>query len=113
LLNASVLVLQLESPLDTVSRAAELARKHGVPIILNPAPAQQLSPSLIGAVDYLIPNEGEVVVLAGAGVDTPVQTAVERLRSKGANRVIVTLGAAGALVCDGTESITISSHLTN
>lgn len=111
--NAGVLVLQLESPLDTVSRAANLARKHGVPIILNPAPAQHLSPSLITIVDYLIPNEGEAVVLAGAAAGTPVQTAVERLRTRGANRVIVTLGEAGALVCDGTENIAINSHITN
>lgn len=107
---ASVLLLQLESPLDSVNRATELARKHSVPIVLNPAPALELSASLISAVDYLIPNEGELALLVGMDLDTPVQTAVERLQANGASRVIVTLGEAGAFVCDGEENIEISGH---
>lgn len=109
---AAVTLLQLESPLDAVARAAELAHTHGAQVVLNPAPAQQLSPSLLQHIDYLIPNQSELALLAGTNTQTPVLQAVERLRADGVDRVIVTLGADGVLVCDGAESTQIDSYPT-
>ncbi len=100
---AGVLLTQLELPLPTVERGLRLAREAGVRTILNPAPAQPLSDDLLGLVDVLIPNEGEAAKMTGLPVENRMQAeaAALALRRRGAGCVIVTLGAQGALVCDG------------
>lgn len=97
---ADVLVLQLESPLETVQRAAELARAHGVTVILNPAPARPLPPELLALVDVIIPNESETAALTGLPVTSAdeLTAAADRLRAQGVGMVILTLGARGALL---------------
>jgi ribokinase len=103
---ASVLLLQLESPLDTVTRAAEVARAHGVKAILNPAPAQPLPATLLSLVEVLIPNEGETSLLTGMPVENQGQAeaAATALRELGVGTVILTLGARGALLASQTET---------
>ena len=66
--NADVLVMQLETPLETVRAAAELAAARGVRVILNPAPAQPLSDDLLRHVSVLTPNESEAERLTGITV---------------------------------------------
>lgn len=102
---ASVLVMQLETPLDTVQAAAELAARAGVRVILNPAPAQPLPDRLLRLVSILTPNESEAELLTGIPVDSDASAgkAADRLRAKGVNTVIVTLGARGALVAQGDQ----------
>ena len=97
---ADVLALQLESPLETVQRAAELARAHGVTVILNPAPARPLPPELLALVDVLIPNESETAALTGLPVTSvdELTAAADCLRAQGVGAVILTLGARGALL---------------
>jgi len=87
---ADVLLMQLEVPLPAVRRAAEIARKADVPVILNPAPmpAKPLPKTLLKCVDYLVPNEVELKAVGGPD-------ALFRLGVKG---LIVTLGAKGARV---------------
>lgn len=90
---ASVLVMQLEIPLETVAHAARLARNAGTRVVLNAAPIRDLPADLLANVDILVVNEHEGAFLARDG-------AVETL----APVVIVTLGAAGAVAhSDGTE----------
>jgi ribokinase len=105
---AGVLLLQLESPLDTVVRAAEVAHAHGVKVILNPAPApaQPLSTTLLSLVDVLIPNESETSLLTGMPVENQDQagTAAAALRQSGVGTVILTLGARGALLASQAET---------
>jgi len=103
---ANVLLLQLESPLETVIRAAELARQHNVTVILNPAPAQPLPASLLSLVDILVPNESETSLLTGLPIEneTQAQTAAQALRKMGVQTVILTLGERGALLVN--EQIT-------
>jgi ribokinase len=60
-------LLQLEVPLATVSRAVELARRHRRMVILNPAPYTAVPPGLLAGVDYLTPNETEAEMLLGGG----------------------------------------------
>src|SRR5215211_5315379 len=60
-----LLLLQLEIPIPTVLSATERAQESGLRLILNPAPAQQLPDELISRVDYLVPNETELSLLAG------------------------------------------------
>lgn len=97
---AQVLLLQLESPLDTVLSAAQLACTQGVTVILNPAPAQALPAELLQAVDVLIPNESETSLLTGLPVDSlpEAATAAQALLAKGVSTVVLTLGARGALL---------------
>ena len=98
---SDALLLQLESPIPTVQRAAEVARDRGVPVILNPAPAptQPLPGPLLRSVDYLIPNEVEATALTGIqAVDqSGAERAAASLQTQGIETVIVTLGAQGAL----------------
>ena len=97
---ADVLLLQLESPLETVTRAAQVAHARGVTVILNPAPARPVPAGLLGLVDVLIPNESETALLTGlpVGDQEEAQAAAAALRRMGVATVILTLGERGALL---------------
>lgn len=102
---ADVLLLQLESPLESVSRAAQVARAHGVRVILNPAPARPLPADLLALVDVLIPNESETALLTGMPVKDQIEAeaAAAALREMGVETVILTLGERGALLAGAGE----------
>ena len=99
---ASALLMQLETPLDTVTRAAEVAHAAGVPVILNPAPARKLPASLFKIVDWLTPNETEAEILTGVKVTDAKSAAkaVAALKKKGVGHVLVTMGAKGVYCGD-------------
>ncbi len=104
---AAILVLQCEIPLPTVYRAIELAARHQVPVILNPAPCRGLDLKPIARhIDYLVPNESEAAQLGGMPVSTitEAETCASRLISQGIECVIITLGAQGCVVADATSS---------
>ena len=104
---ANVLLLQLESPLETVMRAAEIARKQGVTVILNPAPARRrVPPALLSLVDVLVPNESETALLTDMPVDSQAEAeaAAAALREMGGGTVILTLGGRGALLMRTEET---------
>ncbi|WP_337229028.1 PfkB family carbohydrate kinase, partial [Proteus faecis] len=65
---ADALLMQLESPLDSVLKAAEIAKQENVQVILNPAPAQALPDELLSLVDIITPNETETEYLTGIKV---------------------------------------------
>ncbi|MDQ0352306.1 ribokinase [Alkalibacillus filiformis] len=60
---SETILLQFEIPIESVEKAVELANKHGVRVILNPAPVQPISISVMASVDYITPNEHELAVL--------------------------------------------------
>ena len=97
---ADVLVMQLETPLETVRAAAAIAAAQRVPVVLNPAPAQPLDDELLSHVTVLTPNESEAELLTGVRVAdaSSAAAAAAQLRSKGVASVIFTLGARGAWV---------------
>jgi ribokinase len=103
---ADVVLLQLETPVETVTRAVEVARAAGAKVMLNPAPALQggIPPTLISKVDYLVPNENELALLAGADGEAPkdlAEAAMDMLHL-GCRCVLVTRGREGAtLVASG------------
>ena len=113
--SSDVLVMQLESPLETVEAAAELAASNGVQVILNPAPAQPLPDSLLANVSILTPNESEAELLTGVGVDgeKSAEEASAILQEKGIEIVIITLGAAGVYVKSREVSGMISGYQVN
>jgi ribokinase len=94
---ARVMVLQLEIPITTVLAAALAARKAGLTVILNPAPAEALPTPLYEAVDVLTPNEHEAALLTGMSPDQP-EAAAAALLGRQVGTVIVTLGEAGVVV---------------
>ena len=98
--SADALVMQLETPLETVAKAAEIAARKGVTVILNPAPARPLDDSLLKLVSVLTPNESEAQLLTGVEVkDTEsAAEAASRLRGRGIGTVIITLGPKGVYV---------------
>lgn len=87
------LLLQLESPMESVLAYARAARSAGVKVALNAAPAQVLSAELLAQLDLLIVNEGELDVVAG----NPPDLAAGLARLQQVPCVIVTLGARGCL----------------
>jgi ribokinase len=95
---ARVLLLQLESPMETVLAAARLGREHGLTVILNPAPARPLPTELYPLVDVLTPNEHEAAALTD---ERAPEAAARALLARGVKTVIVTLGAAGVLLATG------------
>ena len=88
----SHLLLQLETPLDTVLAYAKAASQQGVQVVLNAAPAQALPDELLHLVDILIVNEGELMALAHE-----VRSVEEALEKLPCTSVVVTLGAKGCL----------------
>lgn len=97
---AALILMQLEIPLGTVRTAAELAHHAGVPVILNPAPAQKLDEGLLGLIDIITPNESEAEELTGVSVETDdrLPDAAGRLHGTGIDHVLITLGARGVYV---------------
>ncbi|MFW5699748.1 MAG: ribokinase, partial [Bacteroidota bacterium] len=93
---ASIVLIQLETLLETVKEALMMAKKHNIRAILNPAPAQVLDKDILEMVAFLTPNEHEAALLAEAsGTSDNIATLAQKLRAKGVNNVIITLGAEG------------------
>ncbi len=97
IIDADAVLMQLESPIDTVQLAAEIAQKNQTKVILNPAPAQSLPDSLLALVDIITPNETEAEHLTGIAVNDNqgAQAAAEVLHKKGIAKVMITLGSRG------------------
>jgi ribokinase len=101
---ARVVLFQLESPLDTVTAALKIARSEGARTMLDPAPAQPLSPELLSSVDILTPNESEAALLLDrplgriAPADAP--TLARSLRERGPKAVVLKLGDQGSFYSD-------------
>jgi len=97
---ARVMLVQLETPLDTVRAALDEAHRAGVRVILNPAPAQALPVEVLKKIAVLTPNETEAELLTGIPVNDmrSATMAARKLRRRGVETVIITLGKRGALL---------------
>jgi ribokinase len=96
---ARIALFQLETPLETVAAGLTLARKHGAITVLDPAPAQSLTPELLALVDVLTPNETEAAILLGRPpsrikLDQAAFVARE-LRAFGSGAVLLKMGDRG------------------
>ncbi|MGQ8708282.1 ribokinase [Serratia sp. TSA_198.1] len=101
-IEADALLMQLESPLETVMAAARLAKQHQTQVILNPAPARELPDELLALVDMITPNETEAQRLTGIAIanDDDAARAAKALHDKGIGTVIITLGSRGVWLSD-------------
>ena len=97
--NAGIVLLQLETPVDTVTEAAALGKKHGAYVVLNPAPApkEPLPEALLKNVDLLIPNETEAGYISGVNIsgDEDIPAAMTEIQKLGVKDVIITVGSRG------------------
>ncbi|KGM46152.1 ribokinase [Neobacillus niacini] len=102
---SSMVIVQLEILPETVERVLELCQKHKVPVLLNPAPAASCTKEMIEMATYITPNETECIEIFGGYSDEILKTYP--------NKLIVTLGAAGAAYYDGTEVVQVSGYKTS
>jgi ribokinase len=104
---AEYMLVQLETPLDTVQKAVELCAEFDTKVILNPAPAAELPDEIISLVDVITPNESEAESLTGVKVqdDNDAKKASEILHERGIQTVIITLGSRGAFLSDRITGI--------
>jgi ribokinase len=100
--SAGIVLTQLETPLETVEYLASITRKEGIPLVLDPAPAQPLSTSLLERVDWLTPNESETCSLLGLkSQDVPenaMEEVAEILLHRGSRNVLLKLGQRGCFL---------------
>lgn len=97
---ADIVLMQLETPITTVEHAANVAKRSGGKVILNPAPAQPLPESLLQNLYILIANETEAEFISGTQITDmdSVARAADILCDKGVEKVVITLGSRGAFV---------------
>jgi ribokinase len=102
LADVRVIMLQLEIPLDTVVKAAKLARERGITVMLDPAPTRPLPPELYRLIDIITPNETEAEALVGFQVDDEgsAARAAGVLAERGVRQVIIKMGSKGAFAQD-------------
>jgi ribokinase len=108
----SMIILQLEIPLETVYHAIEFGNANGIPVILNPAPATtDLDLDFACRCDFFVPNETELEILTGMPVDSleQIKAAADTLLAKGLKNLIVTLGEKGALWLRGDEETRVAA----
>ena len=100
--NSSALVMQLETPVETVAWAAKVAHDARVPVMLNPAPARKLPRTLYPLIDWITPNETEAELLAGVKVTDAASAAkaTAALMKRGVGHVIITMGSKGVYCGD-------------
>jgi ribokinase len=118
LIGAQYVLLQLETPIQTVIAAAREARRHQARVILDPAPApRMLPPELLHVIDFLTPNEAEATQLV---TGTPAELTSEEARAvskhlhaMGAKTVIIKLGAKGCLLSVGETTTLIPAPRVN
>jgi len=95
---ADIVLMQLETPVETIISAANIAKDAGAKVILNPAPAQSLGNDLLKALSIITPNETEAELLTGVSVSdlTDAEKAADVLLNKGLETVVITMGSKGA-----------------
>ena len=105
---ASMIMLQMEIPFDTVRKVCELANEYKVPVLLNVAPAKKIDEALIRLVEIVVVNETEIETICDKQIDSVGEEAViDMLLAMGARTVILTLGKKGCIV----KSKTLCEHV--
>ena len=111
---ASIVIMQLESPIEAISYAAQTAKKYGTTVLLNPAPApnQALPDELLANVDILTPNVTEAEIITGMRIadDDSAKEAIRAISAKGIKIVIITMGSKGALAYENNEFIHVPAY---
>ena len=101
-----IFLMQLEIPVGTVEYVAQKAASNGNKVILNPAPARQLSNDLLSCLYMIIPNETEAEILTGIKVtdSETAEKAARKLYAKGVKNIVITMGGSGAFLFTPSNS---------
>lgn len=102
--SSKLVVMQLEIPVETVEHTLKLCKKHGVPVLLNPAPARNFKREWMEDITYLTPNETECEFIFQEQIETSLQAYP--------NKLIVTLGEDGAMYHDGSKIVNVAGFQT-
>lgn len=107
--HVDMVLMQLEIPLSTVEYVAEKAFRKNKKVILNPAPVQTLSPSLLKHLYLITPNETEAEMISGVKItdQQSAEEAAKTIAGMGVQNVIITLGSKGALAFCHSEMIMV------
>lgn len=97
---SEIILLQLEINMDAIEKVIAIAHQMGKTVVLNTAPAQELSDELLGKVDIITPNETEAEVLTGVKIqsEADAEKAATVLMQRGVKNVVITLGKSGVFV---------------
>lgn len=106
ILEADMVMLQLEIPMEAAEYTAELCKKNNVKVMLNPAPAVELSESLIQNSTYITPNEHELKIIFGKKNSENTDSIIKNYP----NKLIVTMGSKGVKYFDGSEIKSIPAY---
>jgi ribokinase len=98
---ADAVLVQMEIPLDAVEATLRLGHRLGVPVILNPAPAQKLPAEWLQLARYATPNQHELAILLGADPDEDFRTLMQRTPCP----IVLTRGSEGAWYREQGEPI--------
>lgn len=103
---ADFVLMQLEIPMESVCFVAQHANLNGAKVILNPAPMKELTPELLNRIDILTPNQTEAEMLSGIKVidSKSAGKAAKIIHEMGVKKVVITLGASGAIICENGET---------
>lgn len=109
---SDIVVLQLETPIETIKYALKKAKELEKYTILNPAPAVKLEDTIIANVDLLTPNETELEILSGIEIknEDDIKKAAKAMINKGVKELIVTLGSKGSLYINKEDMIFKKSY---
>ena len=99
LLSSDLVLIQLEIPMQTVDYVCRLCQEHGVPVLLNPAPARRLSEYLLQNATYLTPNENEAKIIY------PEFDSLKSLVKNYPEKLIITLGDQGSIAADKNKKL--------
>jgi ribokinase len=100
--DAGLVLMQLETPIETVIYVAKYAAARGISVILNPAPMNELPAELFSYIDILTPNKTEAEMLSGIKINDieDAKKAANLIYNMGVKNVVITLGGLGAVVCE-------------
>ncbi|MFQ5613621.1 MAG: ribokinase [Anaerolineae bacterium] len=106
---SDVVMSVLEIPVEAAARTMALGRRHGARTLLNPAPATPLDETVLQNVDILTPNETELRILLGLAPDNPTPSLdlARRLRERGVETIVATMGEGGALILSGDMTVEV------
>lgn len=115
IINAKICMVEYMIPVDTAEYVINLAKKHGVTTMVNPAPAAPTSDAFYKTMDFVTPNEVEAKDLTGIEVvdEASAAEAAAFFHGKGVRNVVITLGGRGVFVSDGSRKELIPSYKVN
>lgn len=110
--NSRIAIAQLETPLDSVARFAELCEQHGVDLVLNAAPYRPMPADLLRRCAYLVLNQDEAGALTGIPVRDrrDAYRALAEVRRQGASTVVITLGGDGCMALTEDTVVEVDAY---